>query len=140
MLTCCALAILPVAPVHIGAENDPGAIPITGTVLERVFRPAPPYDLRPVAGAEVLLMRDAFRLDESHSREILAKGKTDANGRFDLGSVHLRAEIRFPLETAAELKYAVVTGGRSRVVDWISFTAPRQNLAVTSVSATIYVK
>jgi hypothetical protein len=122
-----ALAIAVAFP----SAQSPDRLPVSGTVVDIVGKPVPNVDVK--------LLRHTFRPPASEGLEVLAHGRTDADGRFVLGEVGLKAELEFPIETGVLLEFVVSSGSDQQHVDTVEFTTPRTDSIVTSVSAEIHV-
>ena len=124
------LVLLVVVSTRAGAQ----ALPMSGTVINYPSG-------TPVAGAHVVLMRSATHAQTNgESVEILAQAQTDERGQFSFGPVTLKSELSFPLETGVSLRFVVSKDGRMLGLERVSFTAPREDAAVVSVAAELYVR
>ena len=96
----------------------------------------------PVAGATVILVRHTWRdsAQDAEGHQTLAQATTDEQGAFSFGTIDLKTEMAFPLETGLQLEYKVFASGRERRVGDVAFTAPRnEDYSLRSVSAKIMV-
>ena len=112
--------------------TPPLVVPMSGSIVDA--------QNQPVAGADVILERQATSATGGQSLQTVASGRTDARGGFTLDVVSLDTEVRFPLETEVRLTYGVRHADRSAAIDSVTFTAPRSAGAITSVEARIRLK
>ena len=116
----------------VGARVQSHGLPMSGTVVTLARLP--------VASARVALIRHTWMASGGEGHQVLAQASTDEQGAFSFGSVDLKSEVAFPLETAVQFEYTVLTNGRERTIGDVAFTAPRNaDYSLQSVSAKITV-
>ena len=129
------LVVLLITAGSVFARVQNRGLPVSGSVLTAAGLP--------VAGASVRLVRHTWREGGQNSAEghqTLAQATTDEQGGFSFGTIDLKTEMAFPLETGLQLEYQVFSGGRERRVGDVAFTAPRNDdYSLRSVSAKITV-
>jgi hypothetical protein len=125
--------VMAAIPTFLNGQQQSGRLPLSGTVIDRTGAG--------VADAGVSLIRHSARQQQrGEGFELVGQARTDAQGSFSFGNVPLRTALEFPLETAVRIEFRVSTAAKERVIESIEFTAPRDNLVVTSVSAKIRVQ
>ena len=117
----------------LSAQVTGMTVPMTGTVVSASGQP--------VAGAQVLFIRNATTAFGARSSSNLGSARTDESGRFSFGSIAVKSELDFPLENSLRLEYHVTSAdGRPFELDNVTFTAPRKGSAIASIAADIHVR
>ena len=117
----------------VGARVQSHGLPMSGTVVTLARLP--------VASARVALIRHTWMASGGEGHQVLTQASTDDQGAFSLEDpVDLKNEVAFPLETAVQFEYTVLTNGRERTIADVAFTAPRNaDYSLQSVSEKITV-